>query len=63
VVPELRKAGISVAVWTSDDPVEWALLTRAGVDAIITNTPAELLAWQAALSVQRRDRRVQSISG
>jgi glycerophosphoryl diester phosphodiesterase len=47
VVPILRAAGISVAVWTSDDPADWARLTRAGVDAIITNTPAELLAWQA----------------
>lgn len=47
VVPELRQAGITVAVWTSDDPSEWELLTNAGADAIITNTPAELLAWQA----------------
>ena len=47
VVPQLRAAGIAVAVWTSDDPAEWAALTEAGVDAIITNTPAELLAWQA----------------
>ena len=46
VVPMLRAAGIAVAVWTSDDPAEWAALTTAGVDAIITNTPAELLAWQ-----------------
>ena len=46
VVAELRAAGIAVAVWTSDDPAEWAALTTAGVDAIITNTPAELLAWQ-----------------
>jgi glycerophosphoryl diester phosphodiesterase len=48
VVADLRAAGIAVAVWTCDDPAEWELLTRAGVDAIITNTPAELLAWQAA---------------
>ena len=46
VVAELRAAGIAVAVWTSDEPAEWAALTTAGVDAIITNTPAELLAWQ-----------------
>jgi glycerophosphoryl diester phosphodiesterase len=46
VVPTLRDAGIAVAVWTSDDPAEWDALTTAGVDAIITNTPAELLAWQ-----------------
>lgn len=53
VVADLRSAGIAVAVWTSDDPSDWELLTRAGVDAIITNTPAELLAWQAA-SAERR---------
>jgi glycerophosphoryl diester phosphodiesterase len=48
VVPKLRAAGIAVAVWTSDDQAEWSALTAAGVDAIITNTPAELLVWQAA---------------
>ena len=48
LVAELRRAGIAVAVWTSDDPQEWELLTAAGVDAIITNRPAELLAWQQA---------------
>jgi len=48
VVTVLRAAGIAVAVWTSDDPAEWAALTAAEVDAIITNTPAELLAWQRA---------------
>jgi len=47
VVSQLRATGISVAVWTSDDPADWATLTAMGVDAIITNTPAELLAWQA----------------
>jgi glycerophosphoryl diester phosphodiesterase len=46
VVRVLRQAGIAVAVWTSDDPAEWELLSAAGVDAVITNTPAELLAWQ-----------------
>ncbi len=60
VVPELRRAGITVAVWTSDDPSEWELLTRVGVDAIITNLPAELLAWQAA-SAERRHRDARSL--
>jgi glycerophosphoryl diester phosphodiesterase len=56
VVPELRDAGITVAVWTSDDPSEWELLTRAGVDAIITNTPGELLEWQASGPLRGRRR-------
>lgn len=50
VVPALHAAGIAVAVWTCDDPTGWELLTAAGVDAIITNTPADLLAWQASRS-------------
>ena len=47
VVTELHKAGIAVMVWTSDEPAQWARLTELGVDAIITNTPGELLAWQS----------------
>jgi len=53
IVPRLRRAGIAVAAWTCDDPDGWALLTDAGVDAIITNTPAELLAWQRSERVLR----------
>lgn len=47
IVAELHAAGIAVIVWTADDPAVWAELTAIGVDGIITNTPAELLAWQA----------------
>jgi glycerophosphoryl diester phosphodiesterase len=54
VVPELRSAGIAVAVWTCDDPRDWQRLTDAGVDAIITNRPAELLAWQRSRRELRR---------
>jgi glycerophosphoryl diester phosphodiesterase len=46
VVAGLHAAGVGVACWTSDDPTEWEALTAAGVDAIITNRPAELLAGQ-----------------
>ena len=48
VLTDLHAAGLAVAVWTADDPGQWAALTDLGVDAIITNTPAELLAWQRA---------------
>ncbi|MGS0687044.1 glycerophosphodiester phosphodiesterase [Nakamurella sp. GG22] len=54
VVPELHAAGISVAVWTADDPDDWARLSAAGVDAVITNTPAEFLRWQAGLTAYPR---------
>ena len=46
IVGVLHAAGLSVSVWTADDPADWAALTRAGVDGIITNRPAELLRWQ-----------------
>ena len=43
-------------------PSEWELLTAAGVDAIITNTPAELLAWQANGLLRGRRRSIQTHS-
>ena len=46
VVGRLQAAGLSVSAWTADDPADWTALTRAGVDGIITNRPAELLRWQ-----------------
>jgi len=48
VVAHLHAAAVAVMVWTSDDPAQWAALTDLGVDAIITNTPGELLAYQSA---------------
>jgi glycerophosphoryl diester phosphodiesterase len=45
VVDRLHAAGIAVMVYTVDDPADWARLDRIGVDAVITNTPAEMLAW------------------
>ncbi len=46
VVDQVRGAGLTVLVWTADEPEDWAYLTGLGVDGIITNRPAELLAWQ-----------------
>lgn len=48
LVELLHSAGVAVFVWTADDPVDWRFLTDVGVDGIITNTPAELIAWQGA---------------
>jgi len=39
-----RAQGRSVNVWTGDEPEEVARLARLGVDALITNTPAAVLA-------------------
>ncbi|HEY5882494.1 MAG TPA: glycerophosphodiester phosphodiesterase family protein [Nakamurella sp.] len=48
VVSELHDAGIGVVCWTSNTPAEWQALAEAGVDGIITDTPAELLTRQRA---------------
>lgn len=45
-VAALHAAGIAVSVWTADNEADWRMLTDIGVDAIMTNRPAELLAWQ-----------------
>lgn len=47
-VAELRSAGRSVAVWTADEPAQWAALLRIGVDAVITDRPGELARTWAA---------------
>ena len=37
--------GMEVVPWTSDKPADWQKLVDAGVDAIITDDPATLIAW------------------
>lgn len=48
LVAELHAADIATTPWTADSPEAWQALTALGVDGIITNRPAELVAWQAA---------------
>ncbi|MFE5793126.1 glycerophosphodiester phosphodiesterase [Streptomyces sp. NPDC056503] len=48
VVAELHGAGVSVNVWTVDDPARWRALAALGVDGVITDRPAELAGWNAA---------------
>ena len=43
-----RAAGLGVNTWTVDDPHEVAALCALGVDAIITNTPATVMAQLTA---------------
>ena len=49
VTPEQVKAahaaGLQVIPWTPNTPAEWKRLTAAGVDAIITDDPAALIAF------------------
>lgn len=43
-VTALRQAGLQVVPWTANTPAEWDRLIDAGVDAIITDDPAGLIA-------------------
>ncbi|WP_235618772.1 glycerophosphodiester phosphodiesterase [Embleya scabrispora] len=45
LVRRLHAAGVAVFAWTPDDPNEWSKLNEAGVDGIITNRSADLVAW------------------
>lgn len=49
VTPEEVKAahaaGVQVVPWTANTPAAWRALADAGVDAIISDDPAELIAW------------------
>lgn len=44
-VAQAHKAGLQVVPWTVDKPEDWATLVDAGVDGIITDDPATLIAW------------------
>ncbi|HWE48604.1 MAG TPA: glycerophosphodiester phosphodiesterase [Bryobacteraceae bacterium] len=44
-VAQAHAAGMQVVPWTADKPSDWQKLADAGVDAIITDDPATLIAW------------------
>ncbi|MFN8684362.1 MAG: glycerophosphodiester phosphodiesterase [Acidobacteriota bacterium] len=44
-VERAHGAGMKVVAWTANDEKTWAALVEAGVDAIITDDPAGLIAW------------------
>ena len=46
-------AGLQVVPWTADTPRDWSRLATAGVDAIITDDPAALIAWLRVHRVPR----------
>ena len=46
-VDRCHRAGMHVHVWTVNDPDRAAHLAELGVDAIITDRPADLLRWRA----------------
>jgi glycerophosphoryl diester phosphodiesterase len=50
-VAAAHRAGITIMAWTVNRPVEWDAMISAGVDVLITDDPAALIAhlsrWQA----------------
>jgi glycerophosphoryl diester phosphodiesterase len=47
-IAALNAAGVAVMPYTVDSAAEWPLMRDAGVDAIITNRPGELVGWSKA---------------
>ena len=45
-VRALQAEGLNVIPWTPDRPVEWQRLRDIGCDGIITDLPAEAVAWR-----------------
>jgi glycerophosphoryl diester phosphodiesterase len=44
-VTAAHNAGLQVLTWTPNHPLDWKSLIAAGVDGLITDDPAALLAW------------------
>ena len=44
-VDQAHAAGLQVVPWTANEPKLWDALIAAGVDAIITDDPAALIAY------------------
>ncbi|WP_162641176.1 glycerophosphodiester phosphodiesterase family protein [Streptosporangium sp. 'caverna'] len=43
----MHAAGLAVVAWTADTPGDWAKLTTAGVDGIMSNSVGELIGWMS----------------
>ncbi|MGW0815801.1 glycerophosphodiester phosphodiesterase family protein [Streptomyces viridiviolaceus] len=48
IVADLHEAGVATMVWTIDSAAQWKRYDGYGVDAVITNRPAELVGWNQA---------------
>jgi glycerophosphoryl diester phosphodiesterase len=53
LVTEAHRAGLQVIPWTPNEPVLWDKLIAAGVDAIITDDPAGLIAYLRSKGLRR----------
>ena len=49
-VRAMHGAGLKVVPWTPDRPAEWKRLRDIGCDGVITDLPAEAVAWRASSS-------------
>ena len=49
-VSSLHGRGIAVVPWTANRRVEWQRLREIGCDGVITDDPADAVAWRAALA-------------
>lgn len=49
MVQSLHDRGIKVVPWTANRPHEWARLREVGCDGVITDLPAEAVAWRAGI--------------
>jgi glycerophosphoryl diester phosphodiesterase len=48
-VRAMHDAGLKVVPWTPDRPAEWTRLRDIGCDGVITDLPAEAVAWRKSL--------------
>lgn len=53
MVRSLHERGIRVVPWTANRQPEWERLRAIGCDGVITDFPAEAVAWRAGLSAPR----------
>lgn len=52
-VKVMHKAGKKVAPWTINDPRAWEMAVNSGVDAIITDYPADLINWLKSKNLRK----------
>src|SRR5699024_5700699 len=57
LVAQAHSAGLTVTPWTLNEPSQWAAARELGVDGVITDRPADLLAWSGRGGAGERRRR------
>jgi glycerophosphoryl diester phosphodiesterase len=62
-VAQAHAAGLEVIPWTVNDPADWARMADAGVDGIISDDPAQLIAWLREKGLRFQNRMASSAYG